>query len=266
MAYGLQDVVKLRQLLDASTGSEEHKRAERYKLDALLGLCEITTCRRHAILRYFGEHSPDHCGNCDTCLAPVETWDGTVAVQKALSCVFRTGQRFGVMHLIDVLRGKETDKVQQHGHGRLSTFGIGTELDDTQWRSVFRQLVARGYLHVDIAGYGALQLTARSRPLLRGEESIAPAPRSSGESRAAGPAVSGVSGSLPLAIRRCLRPCANVALSIAQEQDVPAYVIFHDATLMDMASSRPLDAAQLLQVSMASASASWSDTARLSWR
>ena len=247
LTYGLQDVVKLRQLLALSEGSEEHKRAERYKLDALLGLCEITTCRRHALLRYFGEHSPDHCGNCDTCLAPVETWDGTVAVQKALSCVFRTGQRFGVNHLIDVLRGKQTDRVRMYAHDRIRTFGVGTELDDTQWRSVFRQLVARGYLQVDVAGYGALQLTVRSRPLLRGEESIAlrrdlpetaaPRPRRERRERQ----LSAGDQALFEALRQC-------RLSIAQEQDVPAYVIFHDATLMDMARHRPLEAAQLLAI------------------
>ncbi len=246
MAYGLQDVVKLRQLLDASTGSEEHKRAERYKLDALLGLCEITTCRRHALLRYFGEHSPDHCGNCDACLAPVETWDGTIVVQKALSCVFRTGQRFGVMHLIDVLRGKETEKVQQHGHGRLSTFGIGTELDDTQWRSVFRQLVARGYLHVDIAGYGALQLTVRSRPLLRGEESIYL--RRDLPEKVVQPRRERRERQLSASDQALFEALRQRRLSIAQEQDVPAYVIFHDATLMDMAHHRPLEAAQLLGI------------------
>ncbi len=247
MAYGLQDVANMRQLLMGSSGFPEHVRVKLQKLDALLGLCEITTCRRHALLRYFGEHSPDHCGNCDTCLAPVETWDGTIAVQKALSCVYRTGQRFGVNHLIDVLRGKETEKVQQHGHQRIKTYGVGAELDDTQWRSVFRQLVARGYLQVDVAGYGALQVTARSRPLLRGEESIslrrdlpekaAPRPRRERRERqlAAG----------DQALFEALRQCR---LSIAQEQDVPAYVIFHDATLMDMASSRPLDAAQLLGI------------------
>ena len=247
MAYGLQDVANMRQLLMGSSGFPEHVRVKLQKLDALLGLCEITTCRRHALLRYFGEHSPDHCGNCDTCLAPVETWDGTTAAQKALSCVFRTGQRFGVNHLIDVLRGKETEKVQQHGHGRLSTFGIGTELDDTQWRSVFRQLVARGYLQVDVAGYGALQLTVRSRPLLRGEESIslrrdlpeaaAPRPRRERLERQ----LSAGDQALFEALRQC-------RLSIAQEQDVPAYVIFHDATLMDMARYRPLEAAQLLGI------------------
>ncbi len=248
MTYGLQDVVKLRQFLASSQGSEEHKRAEHYKLDALLGLCEITTCRRHALLYYFGERSPERCGNCDNCLAPVETWDGSVAAQKALSCVYRTGQRFGVVHLIDVLRGKETEKVQQHGHNRVSTFGIGTELDDTQWRSVFRQLVAQGYLQVDVAGYGALQLTAKCRPLLRGKESIAlrrdlpekiaQQPRRERRERQ----VSAGDSALWEALRNC-------RLALAKEQDVPAYVIFHDATLMDMAHARPRNAAQLLEIS-----------------
>ena len=163
----------------------------------------------------------------------------------ALSCVYRTGQRFGVNHLIDVLRGKETEKVQQHDHSRLSTFGIGTELDDTQWRSVFRQLVARGYLQVDVAGYGALRLTAKCRPLLRGEESIAlrrdlpqkieKQPRRQAREVSAGDS----------ALWEALRNCR---LALAKEQDVPAYVIFHDATLMDMACSRPRNAPQLLEI------------------
>ncbi|MAG36507.1 MAG: DNA helicase RecQ [Dehalococcoidia bacterium] len=244
MTYGLQDVVKLRQLLAASEGSDEHKRAERYKLDALLGLCEITTCRRHTLLHYFGETAPERCGNCDNCLTPVETWDGSVVAQMALSSVYRTGQRFGVNHLIDVLRGKETEKVQQHGHSRVSTFGIGTELDATQWRSVFRQLVARGYLQVDFEAYGALQLTAKCRPLLRGEESISlrrDLPETGGKQPRRERQVTDGDSALWEALRDC-------RLVLAKEQDVPAYVIFHDATLMDMAHYRPRDEAQLLRI------------------
>ena len=144
MVYGLQDVIKLRQMMDTSQGNEQFKRLERMRLDAMLGLCEITSCRRQALRQYFGEEAPDQCGNCDACLSPAPTWDGTVAAQKALSCVYRTGQRFGVGYLIDVLDGVENERILQNGHHQLSTFGIGRDLRKAQWQSVFRQLVARG--------------------------------------------------------------------------------------------------------------------------
>ncbi|HEY7885382.1 MAG TPA: DNA helicase RecQ, partial [Cellvibrionaceae bacterium] len=172
MVYGVQDVIKLKQMLSQSQGSEEHKRAEHHKLDAMLGLCEITSCRRQTLLAYFGEQDHPPCNNCDACLNPVQTFDGKVVAQKALSCCYRTGQRFGVNHLLDVLLGKTTEKVTQFGHHQLSTFGIGTELDVNQWRSVFRQLVARGFMQVDVAGFGGLALTEKCRPLLKGENTI----------------------------------------------------------------------------------------------
>ena len=150
MIYGLQDVIKLRQMMASSDGSEEHKRAEQHRLNAMLGLCEITTCRRQSLLNYFGDTLPGPCGNCDTCLEPVDTWDGTEAARMALSAVYRTGQRFGVNHLIDVLRGADNDKILQFDHHQLPTYGVGKDLDNNQWRSVFRQLVARGYLSVDL--------------------------------------------------------------------------------------------------------------------
>jgi len=142
MVYGLQDVIKLRQMLETSQGNDHFKRVERQKLDAMLGLCEVTGCRRKVLLNYFGDELDQPCGNCDTCLTPPETWDGTVAVQKALSCVFRTGQRFGVTYLIDVLRGSENDRLIQMGHQQVSTYGIGKDLTANEWKSVFRQLVA----------------------------------------------------------------------------------------------------------------------------
>ena len=172
MVYGLEDVVKLRLMLEQSDADENHKRIERYKLESMLGLCEITSCRRHTLLQYFGEDTPARCENCDTCLHPVDTWDGTVAARKALSCVYRSGQRFGARHLIDVLLGKENDKVRKFNHQRLSTFGIGEELDLQQWRSVFRQLIARQFLTVDMKGFGSLLLTEQSKPLLQGETQV----------------------------------------------------------------------------------------------
>ena len=154
MVYGLQDVTKLRQMLDSSKGDEQHKRVEQIKLNAMLGFCELTTCRRHALLAYFDEHSSEHCGNCDTCLTPVETWDGTEVSRKALSVIYRTGQRFGVSHLVDVLLGVETDKVSQFDHHQLPVYGVGSELAAKEWQSVFRQLVARGYANADADRFG----------------------------------------------------------------------------------------------------------------
>ncbi|MEC7125623.1 MAG: DNA helicase RecQ, partial [Pseudomonadota bacterium] len=173
MIYGLQDVIKLRQMMANSEGNEHHKRAEQHRLNAMLGLCEITTCRRQALLSYFGEHRNQACGNCDTCLDPPETWNGSEAARKALSAAFRTEQRFGVNHLIEVLRGTNNDRIFQYGHQKLPVYGIGQDLNNNQWRSVFRQLVARGYMSVDLERFGALRLEEKCRPLLRGEETIA---------------------------------------------------------------------------------------------
>lgn len=247
MVYGLQDVIMLRQMMDASQGNEKFKRIERAKLDAMLGLCEITSCRRYALLHYFGEDGPDACGNCDACLAPVPTWDGTQASRKALSCVFRTGQRFGVNYLIDVLLGAESDKIFQNDHHRISTYGIGKELNGNAWRSVFRQLVARGYLSVDHATYGGLHLNEKSRALLKGEESIAlridvqePASKPQRKSRTT-QAVADADKALWEALRQCRK-------RFSDENDVAPYVIFHDASLMEMVHYRPLNEAQLLTI------------------
>ncbi|MEX1032466.1 MAG: DNA helicase RecQ [Cellvibrionaceae bacterium] len=241
MTYGIQDVIKLRQMLASSASNETFKMAERHKLEAMLGFCEVSSCRRQALLRYFGEEAPNPCGNCDTCLDPVETWDATEAAQKALSCVYRTKQRFGVGHLLDVLAGKETAKVLQFGHQALSTFGIGTELSESQWRSVFRQLVARAYLSVDTEGYGSLRLTEKSRPVLRGEEVLYLR-----RDREKPVAVSGKAARKKIApqgeqdkiLWEALRELRN---RLAKEQGVPPYVIFHDATLMELVQYRPIN-------------------------
>ena len=245
MVYGLEDVVKLRQMLETSDAEENHKRVERYKLDSMLGLCEITSCRRHALLQYFGEESPVRCGNCDTCLHPVETWDGTTAARKALSCVYRTGQLFGARHLIDVLLGKENDKVRKFGHQRLSTFGIGEELDMGQWRSVFRQLIARGFLSVDLKGFGSLLLTDQSRPLLQGEAQVFLRK----DDRIKKP--SGKQRKTPLQVSdpelfEKLKACRK---QLAVKQGLPPYVIFHDSTLVEMTQRLPSGPDELLQVS-----------------
>jgi ATP-dependent DNA helicase RecQ len=235
MIYGLQDVIKLRQMMQSSQGSEQHKRLEQHRLNAMLGLCEITSCRRQSLLHYFGEDYPQPCGNCDSCLDPAKTWDATEACRMALSAVARTGERFGVNHLIDVLRGKETDKMWQFEHHLLPTFGVGTALDNNQWRSVFRQLVGRSYLSVDLEGYGALKLQEQCRPLLRGEVSIAlrvDQKQKVVKRQTKTPLPEEVDVGLWEALRECRR-------EQAEEQGVPPYVIFHDSTLIEMCSLLP---------------------------
>ena len=235
MIYGLQDVIKLRQMLQSSQGSEQHKRLEQHRLNAMLGLCEITSCRRQSLLQYFGEDYPQPCGNCDSCLDPAKTWDATEACRMALSAVARTGERFGVNHLIDVLRGKESDKMWQFEHHLLPTFGVGTALDNNQWRSVFRQLVGRSYLSVDLEGYGALKLQEQCRPLLRGEVSIAlrvDQKQKMVKRQTKTPLPEEVDVGLWEALRECRR-------EQAEEQGVPPYVIFHDSTLIEMCTLLP---------------------------
>ncbi len=235
MIYGLQDVIKLRQMMQSSQGSEQHKRIEQHRLNAMLGLCEITSCRRQALLDYFGETYSEPCGNCDSCLEPAQTWDATEACRMALSAVARTGERFGVNHLIDVLKGKETDKIWQFDHHHLPTFGVGDALDNNQWRSVFRQLVGRGYLSVDLQGYGALKLQEKCRPLLRGECDIAlrlDQKQKVAKRQTKTPLPDDINVALWEALRECRR-------ELAEEQGVPPYVIFHDSTLVEMCSVAP---------------------------
>ena len=239
MSYGLQDVVRLRQMADQSEADEQRKRIERARLDALLGWCEVTTCRRAALLSYFGEEYAGPCGNCDICLNPPETWDGTVAAQKFLSCVHRTGERFGAAHVIDVLRGKDTAKVRQHRHERLSTYGIGTDFSDRQWRSVARQVVVRGFARVEAERFGALVLTSAARPLLRGEERLElreeariERPKRNASPRPEAYAVSAADEPLWQALKAR-------RIELADQAGVPPYVIFHDATLMEFVRARP---------------------------
>jgi len=248
MVYGVQDVIKLRQMLEMSNGDDQHKRAERYKLDAMLGLCEITTCRRQALLHYFGDPAESKCGNCDACLIPIETWDGSEAAQKALSCAYRTGQRFGVNHLVDVLLGKTSDKIQQFGHDTLSVHGLGKDLDVTQWRSVFRQLVARGYLTVDVSGFGSLLLTEKCRPVLKGEESLHLRKDRKAERKGRG----GKSIRTPVTFtghdETLWQALRVIRKTLADEQAVPPYIIFGDATLKEMVGAQPISETQLLNI------------------
>ncbi|MDX1588644.1 MAG: DNA helicase RecQ [Oleiphilaceae bacterium] len=253
MVYGLQDVIKLRQMLEGSQGSELHKRVERQKLDAMLALCETTRCRRHTLLSYFDDPAQEHCGNCDACLTPAKTHDATDQVRKALSCVYRTGQRFGVNYVVDVLRGVDNERIRQFGHHQLSTWGLGADTDATQWRAVFRQLVAFGYLKVDTDGFGGLSLTEQCRPLLRGEQRIElredvveKAPRRSASGGGAARKAPADLDPADQPLWEALRACRK---QLAEEQGVPPYVIFHDSSLRDMALRKPASEAQMLEVS-----------------
>ncbi|MCZ6691305.1 MAG: DNA helicase RecQ [Planctomycetota bacterium] len=238
MVYGLQDVILLRRMLEESQADETHKRIERHKLEGILGYCEVTTCRREVLLAHFGDTLAEPCGNCDTCLEPVEIWDGTEAAQKALSCVYRTGQRFGVNYLIGVLLGKEDERILRFGHHRLKTYGVGQELDQSQWRAVFRQLVARGLLTVDIEGHGSLKLTQTAEPVLSGERRLElrrlrQRTRERKPKRQTGAFEGDRSSPLWHTLRQLRKELAN-------KQGVPPYVIFHDSTLAQMVDKQPL--------------------------
>jgi len=245
MVYGLQDVIKLRQMMSTSEGSEEHKRAEQHRLNAMLGFCEITSCRRQALLAYFDDHMPNPCGNCDTCLDPADTWDGTESARMALSTAYLTGQRFGVNHLIDVLRGSEGEKIFQFEHHTISVYGIGKALSNDQWRSVFRQLVARGLLSVDLERFGALRLEERCRPLLRGEETIE-LRRDLKQKTTKRQTRSPLPNDIDITLWEALRDCRR---GFAEEQNVPPYVIFHDSTLQEMCVSLPSSLERLAEIS-----------------
>jgi ATP-dependent DNA helicase RecQ len=240
LLYGLDDVTKMRQLIERSEAPDTQKQIERRKLEALIGYCETASCRRQVLLSYFGEQLPEPCGNCDTCLEPVESFDGTELAQKALSCVYRTGQRFGVAHVIDVLRGADTEKIRRFGHDRLSTYGIGKELSAGEWRSVLRQLVAMGLLAVDVAGHGGLTFGADCRAVLRGERRVGlrrdtVRPRARRPEKTPAPVAAASADDALFQVLRSKR------MALARAQGVPPYVIFHDTTLLAMAAARPKD-------------------------
>ncbi len=246
MAYGLQDVIMLRKMLQGSDADETHKRVELHKLDAMLGLCEQVSCRREVLLKYFGETDTKACGNCDSCLEPVETWDGTTAAQQALSCIYRTEQRFGVNYLLDVLLGKDNERIKNFGHDKQSTFGIGKALSESQWRSVFRQLVVNGLVDIDYEGYGALKLNSSCRPLLRGETQIMfrkDLEKSKGKKAkvSKGDFAKHSDNVLWNALRA-------KRWDLADEQNVPPYIIFNDATLTEMVESMPENHQQFSQL------------------
>lgn len=249
MSYGLQDVIMLRQMNEGGEASEEQKNVLHDKLNSMLALSELTSCRRREILAYFDETLDESCGNCDNCLNPPETRDARVDAQKALSCAYRTEQRFGVNYLIDVLRGKETDRILQFGHQQQSTFGIGSELSQTEWRAIFRQLIAKGCLFADAEQYGSLKLTDKAHPYLKGEMEFAlrkvikPLKKEKKSRARKG------WDSVPFVSRALAEALRDLRTKLAKEQSVPPYVIFSDASLMEMAQKRPLSDNDFLLIS-----------------
>ena len=244
LAYGLQDLMQLRQWIAQSDGSEAYKQAQRQKLGALIGLCELPSCRRQSLLAYFGERQAEPCGNCDNCISPPETIDGTVLAQKALSAVYRTGQRFGATYLIEVLMGHLNDRVVRAGHDKLPVFGIGKDTDEAAWKGVFRQLAAVGHLAGDDDGYGTLALTAAARPLLRGEERFLVRVATK-ETRSKSKRQSKSSIAVADADRSLFEALRALRLRLAAEAKLPPYIICTDVTLAELAAARPADAQAL---------------------
>ncbi len=246
LLYGLGDMAQRRRMIDESASPEAIKRIEQAKLSALLGICETAECRRRALLRHFGETLESDCGNCDTCLAPVESFDGTVAAQMALSAVYRTGQRFGIGHLVDVLTGNETDKIRSWRHDQLPTFGVGRETGKAEWQSIFRQLVARGALAVDHDNYGALRLAGDARAILKGELALKlrrdrrPTRRAERAARGGGESAA-LRQSLDAEETAVFERLRALRTTLAREQGVPPYIVFQDTTLIAMAKARPRD-------------------------
>lgn len=242
MVYGVEDIVKLWQFIKTSESDEAHKMLEYQKLDALIGFAETVKCRRNVLLEYFGENPDDKpCQNCDTCLEPVATFDGTVAVQKALSCIYRTGQRFGITHLINVLLGKEEEKIKRFKHDQLSTYGIGKEYNNFQWKSIFRQIIASGLVYVDMEAFGALKLTAKSNKVLRGEEKVDLRSDivSKGMSKTKKDKTTKKTSFTNPDDEELFQKLRAHRITLAKEQGVPPYIIFNDNTLIDMIIEKP---------------------------
>ena len=236
MAYGLQDVITLRQFVQNSNADEIHKRVEHHKLESMLGLCELITCRRHALLAYFDETSKESCVACDNCQTPPEKWDGSEAAQKALSCIIRTDQRFGVNYIVDILLGKTDDRIQRNGHEQISTFSIGKEFSNAEWRSIFRQLIALGYIDIDMERHGALRLTEKCRPILRGEQKLDLRKQTKEEKLVREKKQKSPVRPQDQPLWEALR---SLRLELAEESGVPPFVIFHDSTLQEMVKKRP---------------------------
>ena len=246
MAYGLQDVITLRQFMQDSNADEAHKQMEHHKLESMLGLCELITCRRQSILSYFDEVSLEPCGNCDNCLQPPAKWDGTESAQKALSCIYRTEQRFGVNYIIDILQGKIDDRIQRNGHDKISTFGIGKDMPVSEWRSLFRQLIALGYVDIDVDRHGALCLTEKCREVLRGGQKLELRKQLKQEKTTRDNKKKSNIRPQDHPLWDALRALRT---TLAEEAGVPPYVIFHDATLQEMLKKRPSSKQELSRIS-----------------
>lgn len=246
MVYDTADIVMLQQMIDDSQGSEEYKTIQYRKMEAMLGYCESGRCRREVLLAYFGEKLHEPCGSCDVCINGIETIDGTVTVQKALSCAFRTGQRFGVNYLIDVLLGKSIERIRSFGHDRLSVYGIGKELSAAEWKSVFRQLVAARFLKVDMGNKGGLRLTSRCRPVLTGKEefllrkdrAVNTASRASGKEAGASGIPDALSGP-HIYHAELFERLKKARYELARRHSLPAYIVFHNSTLTEFATHMP---------------------------
>jgi ATP-dependent DNA helicase RecQ len=258
MAYGMSDMMTLQAMIASSDADEEHKELERRKLNALLGLCETASCRRQVLLSYFGEELHTPCGNCDTCLYPVPTWDGSRAAKKALYLVYKTGQRFGANYLVDIMLGKINDRMRSFGHDRLTAFGKGAELSAKEWLSVFRQLAATGYLSVDIEGYGGLKLTAQGAEALRDDISIkfrkdsiplaAPSKRGSTSTKSSSPTSSLLADADPMT-QKAFAALRAERMAIAKILKMPPYIVFNDATLLSIAQVRPKTLSEMSLIS-----------------
>jgi ATP-dependent DNA helicase RecQ len=258
MLYSMSDVALLSRMIEGSQGDEQFKRIQHQKMEAMLGYCETIQCRRQVLLNYFGEEHGGLCANCDTCNSKVETWDGTHAARQALSCVFRTGQRFGVSYLIDVLLGRETERVCRFDHDRVSTFGIGRQLSEFQWKSVYRQLAAAGMITSNLDNKGGFKLTARCQPVLKGEESfqlrkdITPAEKSKDRKSAKaqrGQKARGVYGDMEDIRADLWEELRSLRAHIAHESSLPAYVVFHDSTLKELARRLPASLEEMGNIS-----------------
>ncbi len=253
LLYSLADVAKVRQMFEGSNADEAHKRIEKRKLDALLGMLETTECRRQVLLHYFGDHLPAPCGNCDNCLNPPETWDGSIAAQKALSCVFKTQQRFGVQYLVQVLRGDAADpRIVRNRHDKLSVFGIGNDIPEHIWRSVFRQLVVAGYLDVDMEAHGSVKLGARAGEILKERRAISFRTDVLVSSRKAKPKKErtiAAAAALSEPGSELFKALRGWRMKVATEHHVPPYVVFHDATLREIAGRRPASLEELAGIS-----------------
>ena len=253
MVYGLGDVVTMSQMISQSEAGDDRKRIERLKLDSLLGFAEATRCRRQLLLEAFAEEYPQACGNCDNCLVPPTTWDATLAAQKAMSCIYRSGQRYGAGHLIEILRGEAGERVRDLRHDQLTVFGVGADMDATQWRSVFRQLLAAGLIEADPEGYGTLRLSPASGPVLKGERKVwlreDARPAKGRRNSRPSPATTGGSLGIEEIEQPLWSELRRVRSELAKQHGVPAYVIFHDATLLAMLRALPANEDELGSIS-----------------